>query len=156
MHSRIFQVSENPVTNDNFIDEERYDENFINSIADYVDLIEYKSDGYYNDLKYLLNSTEGISVDIKQGVIKVTSKEQYFLRKYERFKELALKLSEITLEEFASHKQWFNMFELSEAYNNAHSFYMDDGNEAMTIDDWVRYAELNKAYYVGNIFDYHF
>ena len=36
MHSRIFQVSKNKITEDNRIEEYRYDDGFVGRVADYV------------------------------------------------------------------------------------------------------------------------
>ena len=158
MHSRIFQVSENPIT-ENFKHEYDYEEGFVGRIADYVSEVTYKSEDYINDLKWLQNVAKGVKVNIKEGTITVTSKKEYFDEKHDNFKELLQKLQDITLEEFIEDKSFLDMYELKKNYDNEYGFYIDDNNEycgLTTIDNWMRSAEEGKTYYVGSIMDYHF
>ena len=159
MHSRIFQVSENPVPVDERISEDRYYDGFVGSHADYVVTVEYQSDDYRDDLRWIREANNGIKVDIPNGTITVTSKKEYFDKKHDTFKELASELADITLEDFTSGRQRFKMHDLTSAYDNKYGFYIDDYDEyagLTTLDDWVRSVEENKVYYVGSIFDYHF
>jgi hypothetical protein len=157
MHSRIYQVSEKPV--EKFIEEYRYEDSFVGSIADYVSPVESESEDYINDLKWLQSATQGLKVNIKKGTITITSKEDYFETKHEKFKELLEKLRDITLADFASNKNHFDFADLRDSYDNKYKFYIDDNDEycgLTTLDNWVRNAEENKEYYIGSIFDYHF
>ena len=157
MHSRIYQISEKPITE--FTDEFRYEEGFVGRHADYVDEVEHGSEDYMADLKWLQNATEGLEVNLKEKTITITSKKEYFSKKHDTFKELLEKLQNITLEEFSSVNTYFDIFNLTSAYEDEYSFYIDDNDEfcgITTLDNWVRNAEEGKKYYVGSIFDYHF
>lgn len=159
MHSRIFQISSNPIKEDNMIEEYRYEETFIGSVADYV--VKQTSTEVINDLEWLQSVTEGrgIEVDIDKKTIKVTSKESYFEDKHTAFTELAEKLSNISLTEFIEDKNYFDFYDLKTSYDDKHSFYVDDNDEyagTETLDSFVRRAEENKIYYIGSVFDYHF
>ena len=155
MHSRIFQVSEKPIKEENLIKEYQYYEW---EHADYVSQIE-TNEGITEDLKWLQTATKGIEVDLEARTIKITSKKEYFEEKLEKFRELAEKLSTTTQEEFISPKSYTDFSTLEDLYNDKYGFYIDDNNEycgLTTLDNWVRYSEENKTYHVGNIFDYHF
>lgn len=157
MHSRIYQVSKEPIKE--FIDEYRYEDNFVGRHADYVDLVEHESEDYISDLKWLQNATKGLEVNLKKGTVKVLSKKDYFEEKHEQFKEYLKKLQDITLADFTSRKNRFDILDLESAYNDKYSFYVDDNDEyygITTLDDWVRSVEENETYYIGSIFDYHF
>lgn len=157
MHSRIYQISEKPITE--FTDEYRYEEDFVGSHADYVAEVEHDSEDYVSDLKWLQSTTEGLEVNLKEKTITITSKKEYFNKKHDKFKELLEKLQNITLEEFSSVNTYFDIFDLNSAYEDKYSFYIDDNDESCgitTLDNWVRNAEEGKKYYVGSIFDYHF
>ena len=157
MHSRIYQISEKPITE--FTDEYRYEEDFVGNHADYVVGVEYDSEDYISDLKWLQNVAEGLEVNLKEKTITVTSKKQYFSEKHDKFQELLEKLQDITLEEFSSVSIYFDIFDLKSAYEDEYSFYIDDNDESCgitTLDNWVRNAEEGKKYYVGSIHDYHF
>lgn len=158
MHSRIYQVSEKPIKEENLIEECRYEDDFVGSTADYVSKQVYESD-IESDLEWLQTATKGIKIDTKTKTITITSKKEYFETKHEKFKELAEQLSYISLDDFISDKRYFDVHNLKRAYDEKHAFYIDDNDECTGItsmDNWVRSAEENKTYYVGNIFDYHF
>ena len=158
MHSRIYQVSEKPITT--FADEYRYEDWFVGTHADYVSPVEYQSEDYMSDLKWLQNATEGIKVDLKKGTITVVSKKEYFDDKHDAFKDILEELSDTTLEEFSNsnHSLWSKMYELKATYEDKSSFYIDDNYENLGItplDNWVRNVEEGKEYYIGTITDYH-
>ena len=158
MHSRIYQVSEKPITD--FISEYRYEDWFVGNHADYVSPVEYQSEDYMSDLKWLRDVTEGIKVDLKKGTITVTSKKEYFEKKHDSFKNILEELSNTTLEDFSNGNYSLSskMYELKSAYEDESSFYIDDNDEYIGItplDNWVRNVEEGKEYYIGTITDYH-
>lgn len=158
MHSRIFQVSSEPIQEDDMIQEYRYEDNLMNGIADYV-AKQTQSEEVKADLEWLAQACKGIQVDVNKRTLIVTSKAEYFEQKHEQFKELAEKFSTISLEDFISTKAGFDFYDLKSAYEDKHSFYIDDNDEycgLAPMDNWIRYAEENKVYYIGSVFDYHF
>ena len=156
MHSRIYQLSEKPITKDKLKQDYEYKGSFVGNIADYVAEIPFKSNEYLEDLKWLSELT-GIEVDAGAGTLIIKSKKEYFTEKHDRFKELLAKLSDVTLDEFITNNSWSDMYELNAAYENKHSFYIDDSDtcEVVPFDNWIRTAEENKVYYIGSIIDYH-
>ena len=156
MHSRIYQVSFEPV--EEFINEFRYHSNFVPSVADYV-VKQETEEQIREDLEWLAQATKGIEVDVENKTIKIVSKEEYFKGMHEKFVKLAEELSTITLEEFVNDKSYFKFYDLKSAYEDRHSFYIDDNDENIgyaPIDTWIRHTEDGEVYYIGSIFDYHF
>ena len=157
MHSRIFQVSKNKITEDNKIRSYRYDEGFIGRIADYV----VDSESRKDDLKWLTSSHKGLQVSTKgkNTILKIVSKTEYFEEKFEEFQEYLNKLKDYTMEDFIDSSKWLDMYRLQDAYIDEHGFYIDDNDEyhgIITLDEFIRNAEDGDVYYLGSIFDYHF
>ena len=160
MHSRIYQVSAEPISPEDRIDESKYYDNFVGEIADYVSEIgEDVDDG---DIKWL-GQHPGIETDPVKKTVTVTDKTAYFAGKYKTFQETLDKLKATTPEEFQKYepgdKLGMSMFILNEAYSDKFGFYMDDNGEwwgLETVDDWVRHAETGKTYYLGTVVDYHY
>ena len=113
MHSRIFQVSREPITEENKISEYRYDEGFVgNNGVDYV----VPTDNRQADLEWLTFCHRGIKVETsyditKKGITKLTivSKEEYFEEKFNEFQEGLKKLSDYTLSDFINNANWLKI-----------------------------------------------
>ena len=157
MHSRIFQVSSEPITEENLINESRYYDGFVGSAGiDYV----VESESVKDDLDWL-GHREGIEIKEDNGVFTLTivSKKAFFEKQFEEFKELAEKVSNYSMEEFIDAKNWLDFYRLKDAYEDTHGFHIDDNGEYFgitTLDDFMRNAEEGKTYYIGKTFDYHF
>lgn len=98
MHSRIFQVSMEPIEEENYICEAEYcDHWFTREIANYVS-DDCDRDG---DIKRLANIAKGYSVgeDDNGEYIIITNKEEYFSYAYVKFMEALNKIGKPTLEE---------------------------------------------------------
>ena len=153
MHSRIFQVSENPITEENSISEYRYDEYLIGQNGiDYV--VESKS--RKDDIEWLKNNK---GLEITEDTIKVVSKKEYFEKSFEEFQEYIEKLSNYTAEDFMNPQNWLDFYRLKEAYDDQNGFKIDDNDEYFgitSLDNFVRNVEEGKVYYIGKTFDYHF
>lgn len=158
MHSRIYQVSAEPIYKGELSHEYNYENYFVDRIADYVAEVEYKSESYKQDLKWLQEATDGIEVDTEKGTMKVISRETYFRNKYYTFQEFLRKLNGMTLTEFIEQygKARLDLYELQRAYEDKYSFYVDVAGEIEPLDSFVRGAEENKVYYIGTITDYHY
>ena len=161
MHSRIFQVSKEQI--EDRITEDRYFEGFVgNNGVDYV----VPTDNRQADLDWLTTCHKGLDVNVSydadnKPVVKLTilSKEEYFTKKFDEFKEYLAKLQDYTLEDFIKPFNCYDMMNLTDAYNNEHGFYIDDNDEyhgITTFDEFMRSAEDGDVYYIGSIFDYHF
>lgn len=151
MHSRIFQVSSEPIAKEDYIEEAvYYDHWFLNSIADYV------ADSNRNeDIDWLKNCYDGLTFgkdDIGEYFV-VKSKEQYFQPKFKRFKNAIDSIKSCTLEEFT--KEMFAVWELKNAYEERFGFYVDWDDDVMTLDNFIRCCVTDVKYYIGGTIDYH-
>lgn len=161
MHSRVFQISSQPIEKEDYIREgDFYDLPFLGEVADYVSEDTNKSD----DIEWLKNCYQN-GVEITEDIIVITDKKKFFEDSFERFKETLKKLEEeTTIEAFAGvdkSKYGFgsNIYELKcLAEGDKFGFYMFDFNDCgypETFDEFVRGAEEGKTYYIGATFDYH-
>ena len=152
MHSRIFQVSTEPIKQTDYIDEcNYYDHWFTNSIADYVNGNTSRTD----DIEWLKLCSRGYAIDSDESgeYLIVKSKENYFQNAYNRFKELLDVVKDCTLQDFS--KEIYEMWELKNQYEEKFGFYADFDGDLMTLDSFVRQCKENTKYYIGGTIDYH-
>ena len=151
MHSRIFQVSQEPIKEP--LTESRYYDYEGTDGIDYI----VKSNEKDVDIKWLKQVTKGL--EVTEDTIKVVSKKEYFENSFLEFQELIKKYSEYTIEDFVNCHNWIDFYRLKDAYDNKLSFKIDDNDEEYgltSLDNWVRNVEEGKTYYIGSTFDYHF
>ena len=151
MHSRIFQVSSEPIKKEDYIEEATYwDHWFIGEIADYV----ADSDRNY-DIKWLKGCCDGVTFGTNDNgeYFIVESKEQYFQHKFKRFKNAVDTIKSCTLEEFT--KEMHAVWELKNAYEERFGFYVDTDGELLNFDNFIRLCVTNEKYYIGGTIDYH-
>lgn len=156
MHSRIFQITKEPVTF--AIAEDDYaDHWFTREIADYV--MEDKNPEA--SLEWL-GKHSGLSVDATAKTVTVTSKEAFFKDAFAMFSKAVAELSTITIEQFAYANRDVAdaVYYLKQAYDDKFAFYVEDCGEyagLITLDEWVRNVAMEgRAYYIGGSLDYHF
>ena len=153
MHSRIFQVSMEPIAKYNYIEEnDFYDHWFTNEIADYVS----DSCDRDHDIDWFKVATAGCEFgeDENGKYFIVKNKARYFADKFDKFKNAAEQLSVATIDEFVdglSHA----MYKLIQAYEDKYGFYIDADGELMTRDEFIRGCATDEKYYFGNTIDYH-
>lgn len=159
MHSRIFQVSLSPINKSNYIIESDYwDHWFLNEIADYV----AESNDRNEDIEWLKNcyKEKGIEfgADNNGEYFIVKSKQAYFKQQFNKFMETIDKIKNYTLDNFAQgfHEMWL----LKNAYEEKFgAFYVDIGidedEDLMSFDSFVRMCTIEKKYYIGGTMDYH-
>lgn len=153
MHSRIFQVSLNPIPEYEYFSEfDYYDHWFTNEIADYVDENTDREDDI-NWLKTYANALIFDSDDNGEYFI-VTSKEEYFKEKFAAFHKFLDIVKGYTLQEFAA--GIYEMWGLKDAYEDKFGFYVDADGELMNLDSFIRRCVTNEKYYIGGTIDYHF
>ena len=156
MHSRIFQVSTEPIDKADYIKEsDYYDHWFTKSIADYVDDDCYRDE----DLKWLEDcyENEGIKfgVDSNGEYLIIENKEVYFANSFKRFRKLLDKIKDVTLQDFV--EGIHEIYSLKSAYEDKFGFYMElDGWGLITMDSFVRGCPENVKYYIGKSIDYHY
>ena len=160
MHSRIFQLSETPIDEADFIEESYYfDHWFTREIADYVNGDTNRDDDI-NWLKSFANGVE-FGCDGDGEFLIVNSKEDYFASSFETFKQCLDKVNQkCNIEDFV--KGVGEMWSLKNAHEDRFGFYVDVCYEAgcvgdmMSFDEFVRGANVGIKYYIGNTIDYHF
>lgn len=155
MHSRIFQFSSEPLTEDDYITEFDLDEWFVGKIADCA--VESSSREY--DLEWLASFIEphGAVVDQEKGVVYFPKgfKASYFKKKFKEFKKSA---DELTLEVFAGIESDgdFKMYLLKSLIEDKFGFYIYiEYLHLQTLDNFIRKLEEDTTYYIGGVIDYH-
>lgn len=152
MHSRIFQVSLEPIDKSNYITESDYwDHWFTHEIADYVNADCDRDE----DVKWLSDCAKGYAVgsDDNGEYFIVTSKTEYFGQAFERFKSTLDRIKDCTIEDFV--QGFYEMWMLKDAYENRFSFYVDADGELLNFDKFIRLCVTGEKYYIGGIIDYH-
>lgn len=153
MHSRIFQVSKDFIEREDYIDESYYyDHWFVGQIADYV--IDSDRAG---DLDWLASCARGYEVGIDElgEYLMITNKEIYFTTKFALFTESLNKAKEWTLADFANGTTIADWWRVQHSYEEKYGFYIECDNELITLDTFIRYADVNTKYYLGGTVDYH-
>ena len=154
MHSRLFQLSLEPIEEDDLIDDFDLQYNFIGQIADYARDSVDKED----DLEWLESviGKHGAVIDHKKKTICFEEgfKLSYFKKKFDSFKE---RVSDLTLETFAgiSKGSSMDLYVVEKLLEDKFDFYIYI-DYPQCLDDFVRDLEEGKTYYFGNIIDYHF
>ena len=160
MHSKIFQISMEPINEYEYIcEDDYYDHWFTNQIADYV------SDDCDREvtIKWLSDCLNGCNIDKDQNgyYLVVSNKEEYFKRSFERFIQALGEIGIPTLDDFIK-PHGVDLWHLQDAYEDKYGFYVDYashsgyGMELMTFDYFVRMCQVNTKYYIGGVVDYHF
>ena len=156
MHSRIFQLSSEPIKKENYITESNYyDHWFATGWADYVSDDCDRSE----DIEWLQECVNGIvfGQDEQGEYLTVESKTAYFSRKFEAFKTILNEIKDCTLEEFSMDINMdMKMYRLKQSYVDKTGFYVDVDGQLQTFDEFVRYSEIGDKYYIGGTVDYHF
>ena len=157
MHSRIFQISEQPIQQEDYINETYfYDHWFLNRIADYVNDDTDRQD----DIEWLKTccSDDGISFgEDKDGAfLIIEDKHKFFEKSFARFQECLSNLLNKTLDDFISYSMSMDMYRLNNSYNDDCGFYTYHDGELVTFDEFVRYYKTNTKYYFGATIDYHY
>ena len=152
MHSRIFQVSLEPITKADYITESDYWEHwFTREIADYVDEDTNRND----DIEWMKSCCNEFifDKDDRGEYFIIADKEAYFADKFKMFSEAVDKIKDYTLSDFTH--GIMEMWTLRHAYEDRFGFYVDVDGELMSLDSFVRNCAKDAKYYIGNTIDYH-
>lgn len=156
MHSRIFQVSTQPIDKSDYIKNSFfYDHWFLNEVADYVD----DDTDRQSDIEWLKGyHKQGITFgeDENGEFFVVTDKNKFFEKAFERFKDALDNLTSATLDGFAKGDLNYDMHCLNSFHNETRGFYVCEDEDLQTMDTFIRYAETDTKYYIGATIDYHF
>lgn len=149
MHSRIFQLSSQPINEDDYITEDLFYDGFVGSIADYVS----SDTDRESDIEWFISFLEkyGVKREGNAAYFPKGFKEIYFEK---RLKELKEKVSNMTLHDFCDS---FEAYSLCALIEDRYGFYIyTDSHGLMTLDDFVRNLENEDKFYFGATIDYHF
>ena len=158
MHSRIFQISTQPIHICDYIEESKYyDTWFTNSYADYVDGDTNRTE----DIQWLKECYEGkgltFGADDNGEYFIIEDKVKYFLSSFEEFQKTLKELSEVALDDFITHKAGLKVGQLNTAYQDTCGFYVDDLDYGLcSLDYFIRSNVNGTKYYIGATIDYHF
>lgn len=164
MHSRIYQLENDPVTVADRACQDILPDWFTESIADYVvDIDQNRED----EIKWLMETNFGdvckragdrITFNIDIGA--------FFDKDFRKFQETIENLSKVTFNHFVKgrlpgveYEKSLDhlMYLLRGAYDDKFGFYVWHEEELYTMQSWMReVAEPCGVYYIGGIMDYHF
>lgn len=147
MHSRIIQLSHQPITEDEYITEELFYDWFVGTIADHVSPTvdrEEDIDWFTRYLSYFGAERKGDAIYFPDNF-----KENYFKKRLEKLKD---RVSKITPEDFYDLAVTFGLVHL---INDKYGFYVYL-DYLMPLDDFVRKLKGSETFYFGNIIDYRF
>ena len=159
-HSRIFQITLEPVAPEKFIAEDDFHDHwFLDSVADYVseDVIRF------DDTNWLRRQLEKVAQFDTADTFAILrgGKEVYFAKAYKEFVAARQETMTLGLAEFASGEGFSEpMRIMKDAFNEEFGFYAalgdSDDFEIVTLDEFIRSAEIGRRYYIGGILDYHY
>ena len=153
MHSRIIELSKEPINVDERICEsDYYDNGFIGSNADYVAPCD-RTDAINWICGFLKNKDAITEFDTNKIVFSEDVKEKFFRDKFNEFKKLT---SEITFEQFAGEND-FQLYLIKQSIEDTSGFYVHYDGYYWTLDCFIRICvEDNSTWYIGGALDYHF
>ncbi len=161
MHSRIFEISEKPIQEADRYSFQMLPDWFYGTVADYADEIADEMREY--DIKWFADSFGGKCVYEGDKIsFAPETKGLYFRRSYSKYLEKASLLTAFSFDAFCGKDGYraldMTLYELNQAYNGKFGFYIyeRDCDELKALNNWLREADLSKAYYIGGIIDYHF
>lgn len=154
MHSRIFQIEKEALSEEEYIDSNSIPEWFTNSVGDYTSDACSRED----DIDWLMATALGDVATIDGGKLTFSSDvRRYFKDKHEAFIKAAEKLSETSFEDFVHNYSVDSvLFNLKKAYSDRYGFYVysDDGF-LDTLDNFMRQVKDGEIYFIGGVVDYH-
>lgn len=156
MHSRIFQISDNPIEKEDYLTEDHILENtsFLGGIADYVT----EDTDREEDIEWLLDCLGGMPFTYNEEeqslIFHRGFKEAYFRNDYDKFVEM---MKYLTMEKFMD--QNF-VFDVNMLLDNKYGFYFYVSYpygyyELMTMNKFVRVLREEEKYFLGGTLDYH-
>ena len=159
MHSRIIELSDQPIPADERMGVLDIPEWFTHSIADYVNA----NTDRVADIHWFMEDMVGVATLISehdQLRFLEDAKRVSFGRTYPKFIEAAKKVVEMPLDEFSGCVSAYNaelkMYHLEESFRDKYGFYILFGGSLTPLEEWLRNADVSHPYYFGATFDYHF
>ena len=158
MHSRIIELSKDPILKHERMCESSVPDWFYHSIADYTDADTDRD----HDIKWFLDAVArvvDVAEDGKSFTFKPKAKQKYFERQYHAFLDKACELTGISLDAFVGEAKYdigMAMYKLNEHYQEKFRLYVYFNYELKSLDEWIRETDLSGCFYFGGTLDYHF
>ena len=157
MHSRIIQISNQPVDEMDYIEDWKIDEWFMEEVADSLDISDREEDIEW--IRGLLSSFENISIT-EDDMLEIKDvkalEEEWFRERYNAFQTLA---ASMTFEDFAKGTQDYSVSRLMEDKRDLY-IYDSDINGLMSLDKFIReFAMMNtegQKFHIGGTLDYRY
>ena len=158
-HNRIYQINTKPISEDDYIcDSSFLDHPFVWSITDGISDNCDRSEDIVA-LRSLLTRTKAAKFDDESDsfMIQQNGKEAYFAKAYEAYVTEREKTMSTSLTEFASGSRFAESMRLmSNAFNEERGCYVSSSEgELVTLDEFIRFAEVGVRYFIGGTLDYH-
>lgn len=153
MFNAIYQLSLEPIPSDEYVSESDFwDAWFLGRVAEYVD-----GDVDRNkEIDLLKSSLENAGFSFGEDEhgdwLIVNSKEEYFKKAFEKFKEQLTKLANYSLEDFSGAS--LDMYYLNQYYDDKLGEYISADDELMTLDNFIRKCLVGEKYYIGGVVGY--
>lgn len=151
MHSRIIELSKDPILKHERMCESSVPDWFYHSIADYTDADTDRD----HDIKWFLDAVArvvDVAEDGKSFTFKPKAKQKYFERQYHAFLDKACELTGISLDAFVGEAKYdigMAMYKLNEHYQDKFSLYVYFNDELKSLDEWIRETDLSGSFYFG-------
>jgi ribosome biogenesis SPOUT family RNA methylase Rps3 len=150
MHSRVFELTKEPILEDNWLNEDDLcDTSFIGEIADFV-TTSPKSEREA-DIQWLLGHKPGVFSRSGDKLIITASTKRAYLG--ERYADLKKHVAQLSFTDFCDD---FKVCILKRMILDTGSFYVYDNGYWSPLDTFIRDASEGDVFYVGGIVDYHF
>lgn len=160
MHDVIYQITSTPVSKEDYITESYFYEHwFLNSVADSVNE-QLDRDESISGLKEWLEHFGSCKFDEKTASFTLHTgfQEAYFKDKFAEFQKNLQQLEKVSLQEFCHNNSLVDglLFKLqSTLADKFRSYVSSEEFETVTLDEFIRSAQMNKTYFIGGVLDYH-
>lgn len=160
MHSKIFQLSTEPISKEDYKTADDYVDTGFMQIADYTDDMDDEDRESCIDWfsKYLVSGAE-----IKNGVLEIKDKKKLLEGQFQTFRKTAGLLQYVSLDDFCepefskgTEDLGYLMYTLDAAYSDKYGYYVDIDDYPVPLSDFLRRAHNGDRYYIGAVIDYHF
>lgn len=154
MHSRIFQVSEEPISKSDWVDESYFYDGFVGRYADYTaDVSDNEREG---SIQWLVDISNG-GFEREGDAITVVDKKKLFEKDFENYRgHLEEIQSKLSLDSFSDNSMEMDMFRLQSVYDDEGGMYVcDNDGYYETLGHYVRRLHDGETFYIGAVIDYH-
>lgn len=161
MHSRIFQISTEPILPDEYMSDSYfdYDHWFFHHIADSVADDEDREYSIRWLFETLAVGNGLLSIDGDSFLLHEGYHASYWDGRYSAFIRKAEALCALTASEFAQGGASMLLYQVGQLHEETSGFYavarIGDYENLVTMDEFIRHAKVDTRYYIGGTVDYH-